>query len=158
MVISPENWSICIDTYGKVLDDHSAALDEEALERLVASLYKKTRKRRRKEAARHVDDTTSARRKQQSQRDRKRHREADQKVINTTQITATHLQKEQPERSSKDAESALVQGRLRTCYACGTRHNRIHHYYAMLCISCAEEHLAHREARIDLSGRRALAV
>ncbi|WP_235018118.1 SDR family oxidoreductase [Thermomonospora echinospora] len=44
----------------------------------------------------------------------------------------------------------------RRCYVCKGRYQRVHPEYHLLCPGCAEENLAHRYARCDLRGRRAL--
>lgn len=44
----------------------------------------------------------------------------------------------------------------RSCYVCRRSHREVHHFYAQLCPGCGEENLAHREARAQLGGRRAL--
>ncbi|HEX2316669.1 MAG TPA: SDR family oxidoreductase [Thermomonospora sp.] len=44
----------------------------------------------------------------------------------------------------------------RRCYVCKAHYRQVHPEYHALCPECAEENLAHRYARCDLRGRRAL--
>ncbi|MDN3354150.1 SDR family oxidoreductase [Actinomadura sp. DC4] len=44
----------------------------------------------------------------------------------------------------------------RSCYVCKAAYGRVHPEYHLLCPDCAEENLARRYARCDLSGRRAV--
>jgi NAD(P)-dependent dehydrogenase (short-subunit alcohol dehydrogenase family) len=53
------------------------------------------------------------------------------------------------------ASAASLAG-TRRCYVCKERYQRVHPEYHLLCPGCAEENLAHRHARCDLRGRRAL--
>ncbi len=46
--------------------------------------------------------------------------------------------------------------RARGCYVCKTRYTVVDAFYHQLCQDCAAAHRAHRDARTDLSGRRAL--
>lgn len=46
--------------------------------------------------------------------------------------------------------------RARGCYVCKTRYTVVDAFYHQLCQDCAAAHRAHREARTDLTGRRAL--
>ncbi|WP_405416654.1 SDR family NAD(P)-dependent oxidoreductase [Pseudonocardia alni] len=46
--------------------------------------------------------------------------------------------------------------RARGCYVCKTRYTVVDAFYHQLCPDCAAAHRAHRDARTDLSGRRAL--
>jgi NAD(P)-dependent dehydrogenase (short-subunit alcohol dehydrogenase family) len=46
--------------------------------------------------------------------------------------------------------------RARGCYVCKQRYVDVDAFYHQLCPSCAEQHHARRDARADLSGRRAL--
>ncbi|MFE4607912.1 SDR family oxidoreductase [Streptomyces niveus] len=47
-------------------------------------------------------------------------------------------------------------GRPQRCYVCKDHYRRIHHFYHRLCPDCARDNLARRDARTDLTGRRAL--
>ena len=51
---------------------------------------------------------------------------------------------------------AGVLERPRSCYICKTRYVEVDSFYHQLCQSCAHENRARRDARTDLSGKRAL--
>ena len=51
---------------------------------------------------------------------------------------------------------AGVLERPRSCYICKTRYTEVDAFYHQLCQPCAHENRARREARTDLSGKRAL--
>lgn len=58
-----------------------------------------------------------------------------------------------------EARGAQVVGRLinpRSCYVCKQRYREVDAFYHQLCPSCAELNHSKRDARTDLSGRRAL--
>ena len=61
-----------------------------------------------------------------------------------------------PLRSSADGATAGTLVRARACYVCKQRYVEVDAFYHQLCRSCAERNHARREARTDLSGRRAL--
>jgi NAD(P)-dependent dehydrogenase (short-subunit alcohol dehydrogenase family) len=46
--------------------------------------------------------------------------------------------------------------RDRRCYACRDRYRNVDTFYHALCPACADQHRRHRDARTDLSGRRAV--
>jgi len=52
------------------------------------------------------------------------------------------------------AAGTLIQGRA--CYVCKTRYHQVDAFYHQLCPSCAEHNRSRRQARTDLTGRRAL--
>ncbi|MEJ8277523.1 SDR family NAD(P)-dependent oxidoreductase [Pseudonocardia spirodelae] len=58
--------------------------------------------------------------------------------------------------SSAPGASAGTLHRARGCYVCKTRYTTVDAFYHQLCPDCAAEHHAHRGARTDLTGRRAL--
>ena len=58
--------------------------------------------------------------------------------------------------SSAVGASAGVFVRPRPCYICKQDYVQVDAFYHQLCPTCAAENRAHREARTDLSGRRAL--
>ncbi|MFE2428682.1 SDR family NAD(P)-dependent oxidoreductase [Streptomyces sp. NPDC059373] len=58
--------------------------------------------------------------------------------------------------SSVSGEIAGILERPRSCYICKTRYVEVDAFYHQLCQSCAHENRAKREARTDLSGKRAL--
>ncbi|WP_374772258.1 SDR family oxidoreductase [Streptomyces sp. NBC_01310] len=54
-----------------------------------------------------------------------------------------------------DGPSRLL-NRPQRCYVCKNHYRQVHDFYHLLCPECADENLAHRAARTDLTGRRAL--
>jgi NAD(P)-dependent dehydrogenase (short-subunit alcohol dehydrogenase family) len=55
-----------------------------------------------------------------------------------------------------DAPSVGHLHSARACYVCKQRYREVHAFYHQLCPSCAEVNWAKRQARTDLTGRRAL--
>ncbi|MYU12987.1 SDR family NAD(P)-dependent oxidoreductase, partial [Streptomyces sp. SID8361] len=58
--------------------------------------------------------------------------------------------------SSVSTEIAGILARPRSCYVCKTRYVEVDAFYHQLCRDCAAENRARRDARTDLTGRRAL--
>ncbi len=58
--------------------------------------------------------------------------------------------------SSVTTEIAGILERPRSCYVCKTRFVEVDAFYHQLCRDCAAENRARRDARTDLTGRRAL--
>jgi NAD(P)-dependent dehydrogenase (short-subunit alcohol dehydrogenase family) len=58
--------------------------------------------------------------------------------------------------SSAGGEIAGILRRPRSCYICKSRYTEVDAFYHQLCQSCAAENRARRDARTDLTGRRAL--
>ncbi|MCD0485160.1 SDR family oxidoreductase [Streptacidiphilus sp. ASG 303] len=61
-----------------------------------------------------------------------------------------------PLTSSTAGEIAGVLRRPRSCYICKQRYTEVDAFYHQLCRTCAAENRARRDARTDLTGRRAL--
>ena len=61
-----------------------------------------------------------------------------------------------PLTTSTQAPVAGVLHRARACYICKDRYHQVHAFYHQLCPDCAEQNWSRREARTDLTGRRAL--
>ncbi|NJP45997.1 SDR family NAD(P)-dependent oxidoreductase [Actinacidiphila epipremni] len=57
---------------------------------------------------------------------------------------------------SVSTEIAGILERPRSCYVCKTRYVQVDAFYHQLCPDCARENRARRDARTDLTGRRAL--
>jgi NAD(P)-dependent dehydrogenase (short-subunit alcohol dehydrogenase family) len=115
--------------------------DAVAIQRATASLYKTVKRRRR--SARREAITTN-----------------DDAV---TQATATGAEgriddetQGLPLRSRATGASAGTLLRARACYVCKQRYAEVDAFYHQLCPRCAAGHHAHRDARTDLRGRRAL--
>ncbi|MFG2888525.1 SDR family NAD(P)-dependent oxidoreductase [Streptomyces sp. NPDC048248] len=58
--------------------------------------------------------------------------------------------------SSVTTEIAGILERPRSCYVCKSRYVEVDAFYHQLCRPCAKENLARRDARTDLTGKRAL--
>ncbi|WP_254407526.1 SDR family NAD(P)-dependent oxidoreductase [Streptomyces sp. GMY02] len=58
--------------------------------------------------------------------------------------------------SSATGEIAGILQRPRSCYICKTRYTEVDAFYHQLCQRCAAENRARRDARTDLTGKRAL--
>ncbi|WP_030411789.1 SDR family NAD(P)-dependent oxidoreductase [Streptomyces sp. NRRL S-1448] len=58
--------------------------------------------------------------------------------------------------SSVTTEIAGILQRPRSCYVCKSRYTEVDAFYHQLCRDCAKENRARRDARTDLTGRRAL--
>ncbi|WP_234356981.1 SDR family NAD(P)-dependent oxidoreductase [Streptomyces sp. NBRC 110028] len=59
-------------------------------------------------------------------------------------------------KRSVTTEIAGILARPRSCYVCKTRYVEVDAFYHQLCRDCAAENRARRDARTDLTGRRAL--
>ncbi|PWK64519.1 short subunit dehydrogenase [Streptomyces sp. CG 926] len=60
------------------------------------------------------------------------------------------------DRTPDDDGRSRQLNRPQRCYVCKNHYRQVHAFYHVLCPACAEENLAHRTARTDLTGRRAL--
>ncbi|MFJ6479679.1 SDR family NAD(P)-dependent oxidoreductase [Streptomyces sp. NPDC091682] len=61
-----------------------------------------------------------------------------------------------PDRAPERSRPARLLNRPQRCYVCKKHYRHVHDFYHLLCPECAGENLAHRTARTDLTGRRAL--
>jgi NAD(P)-dependent dehydrogenase (short-subunit alcohol dehydrogenase family) len=118
--------------------DHPDAL---AVRRATARLFKTVRTRRRKD--RHTERLA-----------------ADNAVTASTATAAPdRIDDETLGRPLTPATGAALAGtlhRARACYICKQRYREVHAFYHQLCPDCADLNWGRREARTDLSGRRAL--
>jgi NAD(P)-dependent dehydrogenase (short-subunit alcohol dehydrogenase family) len=115
--------------------------DAVAIQRATASLYKTVKRRRRSERREAIATNDGA----------------------VTQATATGAEgriddetQGLPLRSRASGASAGTLLRARACYVCKQRYTAVDAFYHQLCPGCAAGHHAHRGARTDLRGRRAL--
>ena len=115
--------------------------DAVAIQRATASLYKTVKRRRRSErrgAIRANDEAVTASHGDRGGRaDRRR---------DPGPAAA-------PRAAGGSAGTLL---RARACYVCKQRYVEVDAFYHQLCPACAARHHAHRDARTDLHGRRAL--
>lgn len=139
--IDPERLAVCLsvlDELDTIEIDHPDAI---AVRRATAGIYRTVKQRRRQE--------------------RRAAKTAHDKAV--TEATATgsadriddETQGVLPSSSAR-AEIAGVLQRPRSCYICKTRYVEVDAFYHQLCQQCAKENRARRDARTDLTGRRAL--
>ncbi|MEV8565215.1 SDR family NAD(P)-dependent oxidoreductase [Streptomyces sp. NPDC051322] len=139
--IDPERLALCLsvlDELDKIDVDHPDAV---AVRRATAGVYRTVKQRRRQE--------------------RRAAKTAHDKAV--TEATATgsadriddETQGVLPS-SRAGGEIAGILQRPRSCYICKTRYVEVDVFYHQLCRACAAENRSRRDARTDLSGKRAL--
>ncbi|UKY54455.1 SDR family NAD(P)-dependent oxidoreductase [Streptomyces inhibens] len=139
--IDSERMAVCLSVIEE-LDalplDHPDAI---AIRRATAGIYRKVKQRRRQErrAAKTANDRAVTEATATGASDR---------IDDETQGLAL--------TSSVTTEIAGILQRPRSCYTCKTRYTEVDAFYHQLCRPCAKENRARRDARTDLSGRRAL--
>lgn len=118
--------------------DHPDAI---AIRRATAGIYRKVKQRRRQErrAAKSANDRAVTAATATGAPDR---------IDDETQGLALS--------SSVTSEIAGILERPRSCYTCKSRYVQVDAFYHQLCPPCAKENRARRDARTDLTGRRAL--
>ncbi|MFI1018498.1 SDR family NAD(P)-dependent oxidoreductase [Streptomyces sp. NPDC020965] len=139
--IDPERLAVCLgvlDELDKLDVDHPDAI---TVRRATAGIYRTVKQRRRQErrAAKTAHDKT------------------------VTEATATGSAERIDDEtegllpsSSVSGEIAGILKRPRSCYICKTRYVEVDAFYHQLCQECAAENRARRDARTDLTGKRAL--
>ncbi|MDQ8705033.1 SDR family NAD(P)-dependent oxidoreductase [Streptomyces sp. LHD-70] len=139
--IDPERLAVCLsvlDELDKLEVDHPDAI---LVRRATAGIYRTVKQRRRQE--------------------RRAAKTAHDKAV--TEATATGSAERIDDEtqgllpsSSTAGEIAGILQRPRSCYTCKTRYVEVDAFYHQLCQKCAAENRAKRDARADLSGKRAL--
>lgn len=139
--IDPERLAVCLsvlDELDRIEVDHPDAI---AVRRATAGIYRTVKQRRRQE--------------------RRAAKTAHDRAV--TEATATGSAERIDDEtqgvlpsSSAQAEIAGILQRPRSCYICKTRYVEVDAFYHQLCQSCAKENRSRRDARTDLTGRRAL--
>ncbi|WP_327327393.1 SDR family NAD(P)-dependent oxidoreductase [Streptomyces sp. NBC_01210] len=139
--IDPERLAVCLsvlDELDKLDVDHPDAI---TVRRATAGIYRTVKQRRRQ--------------------DRRAAKTAHDKAV--TEATATGSAERIDDEtegllpsSSVTGEIAGILQRPRSCYICKTRYVEVDAFYHQLCQKCAAENRARRDARTDLSGKRAL--
>ncbi|MFJ5223381.1 SDR family NAD(P)-dependent oxidoreductase [Streptomyces sp. NPDC088400] len=139
--IDPERMAVCLgvlDELDKLDVDHPDAI---AVRRATAGIYRTVKQRRRQE--------------------RRAAKTAHDKAV--TEATATGSAERIDDEtqgllpsSSVSGEIAGILQRPRSCYICKARYTEVDAFYHQLCQACAAENRARRDARTDLTGRRAL--
>ncbi|MFJ4340677.1 SDR family NAD(P)-dependent oxidoreductase [Streptomyces sp. NPDC088915] len=140
--IDPERLAVCLgvlDELDELEIDHPDAI---RVRRATAGIYRTVKQRRRQE--------------------RRASKTANDKAV--TEATATgSAQRIDDETEGLLPTSVTGEGRIagilqrpRSCYVCKTRFVEVDYFYHQLCQRCAAENRAKREARADLTGKRAL--
>ncbi|MDI3420063.1 SDR family NAD(P)-dependent oxidoreductase [Streptomyces luteolus] len=139
--IDPDRLAICLsvlDELDKLDVDHPDAV---TVRRATAGVYRTVKQRRRQE--------------------RRAAKTAHDKAV--TEATATGSAERIDDEtqgllpsSTTVGEIAGILQRPRSCYTCKTRYVEVDAFYHQLCQKCAAENRARRDARADLSGKRAL--
>ncbi|WP_030793185.1 SDR family NAD(P)-dependent oxidoreductase [Streptomyces sp. NRRL S-920] len=139
--IDPDRLAVCLsvlDELDKLDVDHPDAI---AVRRATAGIYRTVKQRRRQErrAAKTAHDRAVTEATATGSADR------------IDDETAGVL----PSSSAKGEIAGILQ-RPRSCYTCKTRYVEVDAFYHQLCQNCAAENRARRDARTDLTGKRAL--
>ncbi|MCX4514129.1 SDR family NAD(P)-dependent oxidoreductase [Streptomyces sp. NBC_01619] len=139
--IDPERLAVCLgvlEELDRLEVDHPDAI---MVRRATAGIYRTVKQRRRQE--------------------RRAAKTAHDKSV--TEATATGSAERIDDEtqgllpsSSVAGEIAGILQRPRSCYICKTRYIEVDAFYHQLCQKCAAENRARRDARTDLTGRRAL--
>ncbi|MBZ3905315.1 SDR family NAD(P)-dependent oxidoreductase [Streptomyces griseiscabiei] len=140
--IDPERLAVCLsvlDELDKLEVDHPDAI---AVRRATAGVYRTVKQRRRQE--------------------RRAAKTAHDKAV--TESTATgSAQRIDDETEGILPSSVTAEGKIagilqrpRSCYTCKTRYVEVDYFYHQLCADCARLNRGKRDARADLTGKRAL--
>ncbi|WP_405824788.1 SDR family NAD(P)-dependent oxidoreductase [Streptomyces sp. NBC_01390] len=140
--IDPERMAVCLSVLEELdkLDvDHPDAI---AVRRATAGVYRTVKQRRRQE--------------------RRASKTAHDKAV--TEATATgsaqRIDDETegilPSSVTEEGKIAGILQRPRSCYTCKARYVEVDYFYHQLCQNCAAENRSRRDARTDLTGKRAL--
>ncbi|MFP5020265.1 SDR family NAD(P)-dependent oxidoreductase [Pseudonocardia phyllosphaerae] len=139
--IDPDELATALKVLGQVDELDPEHPDAVAVRRATARIWKSVRLRRR-----------AAKRQQE--------RDADAAVTAATATGATGRIDDEtagiPLVSTAQGATAGTLNRARGCYVCKARFTVVDAFYHQLCPDCAASHHAHRDARTDLTGRRAL--
>ncbi len=139
--IDAERMAVCLSVLAELDElpvDHPDAI---TIRRATSGIYRTVKQRRRQE--------------------RRAAKTANDKAV--TEATATgaadRIDDETrgiPLAASSTAEIVGILERPRSCYICKTRYVEVDAFYHQLCRDCAAQNRARRDARADLTGRRAL--
>src|SRR3954471_22719602 len=139
--IDPDRLALCLDVLAEVEALPVEHPDAVAVRRATAGLFKTVKLRRRRERRDAV-------------------LEADRAVTEATATGAPGRIDDEtagiPLRTATAAPTAGVLRQPRGCYVCKQRYCEVDAFYHQLCPPCAARHHERREARTDLTGRRAL--
>ncbi|MFI0960015.1 SDR family NAD(P)-dependent oxidoreductase [Streptomyces sp. NPDC021080] len=140
--IDPERLAVCLgvlDELEKLEVDHPDAI---AVRRATAGIYRTVKQRRRQE--------------------RRAAKTAHDKLVTESTATgsAQRIDDETegilPSSVTEEGKIAGILQRPRSCYTCKTRYVEVDYFYHQLCQDCAALNRSRRDARTDLTGKRAL--
>ncbi|WP_406836222.1 SDR family NAD(P)-dependent oxidoreductase [Streptomyces sp. AHU1] len=140
--IDPERLAVCLgvlDELEKLEVDHPDAI---AVRRATAGIYRTVKQRRRQE--------------------RRAAKTAHDKMVTESTATgsAQRIDDETegilPSSVTEAGQIAGILQRPRSCYTCKTRYVEVDYFYHQLCQDCAALNRSRRDARTDLTGKRAL--
>jgi NAD(P)-dependent dehydrogenase (short-subunit alcohol dehydrogenase family) len=139
--IGPERLAVCLGVLEELATLEIDHPDAVAVRRATAGVYRTVKQRRRQE--------------------RRAAKTAHDKAV--TEATATGSAERIDDETQGILPSSSVQGEIagvlrrpRSCYICKTRYAEVDAFYHQLCQKCAAENRARRDARTDLTGKRAL--
>lgn len=139
--IDPERLAITLAVLAEMDQLDEKHPDYIAVRRATARMFKSVKKERRREKREEIA-------------------EADRAVVAATATGAADRIDDEtrgiPLSTSTDAPTAGTLQRSRACYICKKHYTRVDAFYHQLCPECAAFSHAKREARTDLSGKRAL--
>ncbi|WP_327433816.1 SDR family NAD(P)-dependent oxidoreductase [Streptomyces sp. NBC_01236] len=140
--IDPERLAVCLsvlDELEKIDVDHPDAI---AVRRATAGVYRMVKQRRRQErrAAKTAHDKSVT----------------EATATGSAQRIDDETEGILPSSVTEAGEIAGILQRPRSCYTCKTRYVEVDYFYHQLCQDCAALNRSRRDARTDLTGKRAL--
>ncbi len=139
--IAPERLAVCLSVLEELSTLEIDHPDAVAVRRATSGIYRTVKQRRRQE--------------------RRAAKTAHDRAV--TEATATGSADRIDDETQGLLPSSSVRGevagilrRPRSCYTCKTRYVEVDAFYHQLCQKCAAENRARRDARTDLTGKRAL--
>ncbi|MFF4172379.1 SDR family NAD(P)-dependent oxidoreductase [Streptomyces sp. NPDC001744] len=140
--IDPERLAVCLgvlEELDKLEVDHPDAI---LVRRATAGIYRTVKQRRRQErrAAKTANDRAVT----------------EATATGSAQRIDDETEGLLPTPATEEGRIAGILQRPRSCYVCKTRFVEVDYFYHQLCQKCAAENRAKRDARADLTGKRAL--
>ncbi|MGW1721441.1 SDR family NAD(P)-dependent oxidoreductase [Streptomyces sp. NPDC002306] len=140
--IDPERLAVCLgvlEELDKLDVDHPDAI---AVRRATAGVYRTVKQRRRQErrAAKTAHDRSVT----------------ESTATGSAQRIDDETEGILPSSVTEEGQIAGILQRPRSCYTCKTRYVEVDYFYHQLCQDCAALNRSRRDARTDLTGKRAL--
>ena len=129
MPFTPEEMEICVRVLQEVSEDVSSVSGHDRFKSLVAKIHREGKRGKRRE----------------KQQDRVAF---DDEIAGSTGIVLYQVAERPPTLSGHTHYRAA-----KLCYICKLLFHEVHHFYHLLCPSCASRNWDKRSARCDLSGR-----